>query len=160
MSGLLGFFSPYKLAIEIALLGALAAGAMWGVHQFLEHERDIGRAEVQARWDTQTAKDKDAARVETERLAKQAADAEKNGNDREQTIRTLAAASGNANVGLRDTLAAIRSSVPKASTETLANSVGTLSTVLADCTGRYRELAEKADRHASDTKTLDDAWPK
>jgi hypothetical protein len=31
--------------------------------------------------------------------------------------------------------------------------------VLTQCTGRYRDLAEIADRHASDVQTLIEAWP-
>lgn len=159
IAGILALFTRYKLLLEIALIGALAAGVIYEVHQFLEHERDIGRAEVQARWDAQTTKDKEAARLETARLAKQSEDAEKNGATREQTIRTLAAAAGSANLSLRDTLAAIRSGVPSATVDSLGKSVAALSTVLADCSGRYQGMAEIADRHASDVKTLSEAWP-
>ncbi len=157
---ILDALSPYKLAIEIAVIGSLAVGAVYGIHQFLEHERDIGRNEVQARWDAQTAKDVETARLETARLAKQAEDAAKNGANREQTIRTLAIASGNANIGLRDSLATIRSGVPSATVDALGKSVATLSTILAECSGRYQGLAERADRHASDVRTLQEAWPK
>jgi hypothetical protein len=157
---ILDALSPYKLLAEIVVIGSLAAGTAYGIHQFLEHERQIGRNEVQALWDAQTAKDERAARLETARLAKQAEDAEKNGATREQTIRTLATASGNANLGLRDTLATIRGGVPSATVDALGKSIATLSTVLAECSGRYQGLAEKADRHASDVKTLQEAWPK
>lgn len=156
----LAFFSPYKLLIEIAVIGALALGAVWGVHEFLEHERDIGRAEVQALWDKQVAADKEAARIKTAELAAQAEEAKKNGANREQTIRTLAGASSAANLGLRDVLASTTASVPNATIETLGKSVTTLSSILADCSGRYQDVAEKADRHANDAKTLDEAWPK
>jgi hypothetical protein len=152
--------SPYKILFEIVVIGSLAGGAVWAAHEFLEHERAIGRAEVQARWDEQVAKDNETARLETVRLEKQAEDAEKNGATREQTIRTLAAAAGSANLSLHDTLAAIRGSVPNATIDSLGKSVATLSTVLADCSGRYQGMAEIADRHASDVKTLSEAWPK
>jgi hypothetical protein len=32
--------------------------------------------------------------------------------------------------------------------------------VLQQCSGRYEAVVEKADRHASDVRTLIDAWPK
>lgn len=146
---------PYKIIAGALLMAALS----FGVHHFLEHERDIGRAEVRALWDAQIAKDKEAARIETDRLATQSAEAAKNGANREQTIRTLAAAAGNANIGLRDTLANVRSNVPGATIEALGKSVATLSTVFADCAGKYQEMAVIADRHASDTRTLEEAWP-
>lgn len=156
----LSFLSPYKLLIEILVIGALAGGVVYGAHEFLEHERDIGRKEVQAQWDTQIAKDKETAATETARLAKLAEDAEKNGASREQTIRTLAASASAANGSLRDTLAAIRSSVPGATIDSLGRSVATLSTVLADCSGRYQSMAEIADRKSSAVKTLSDAFPR
>lgn len=159
MNQVFAFLSPYKLLIEIALIGALAAGAVYGVHQVLEHERDIGRAEVQAQWDHQQELDKETARVKEAEFATRLNEAVQNGVIREQTIRTLAAASGGANLGLRDTLAAIRSGVPSATLEALGKSVTALSTVLTKCTGRYIDVAERADRHANDVKTLDEAWP-
>lgn len=149
----------YKLLLEIVLIGALALGAAVGIHLFLEHERGIGRAEVQAKWDAQQAKDAEAARVKEAGFATRLNEAIQNGVIRDQTIRTLAAASGNANVGLRDTLAAIRSGVPGASNDALGKSVSTLATLFAECSGRYRDVAEKADRHANDAKTLTEAWP-
>lgn len=157
---LLDALSPYKLIAEIAVVGSLAAGAMVGVHQFLERERDIGRQEVQARWDAQTAKDVLAARAKDAENKTRIDDAEKNGATREQTIRTLAAASGNAAIGLRDTLATIRSGVPSATIGSLGQSVAALSAVLTDCTGRYQGMAKIADRHASDAQKLSEAWPR
>lgn len=159
IAALLARFAPYKLAFEIAVFGLLAVGAFYEVHQFLEHERDIGRHEVQALWDKQVAADKEAARLREQDLIAQRDRALQQGADREAIIRTLAAGSNAANLGLRDTLAAIRSGVPGASSDALGKSVSTLATVLADCSGRYQAMAERADRHASDVKTLQDAWP-
>ena len=150
----------YKLAIEIALFGLAALFVLYEVHRFLEHERGIGRAEVQAKWDKQTALDKDAKIAREKEFADQLAQATKNGAEREQTIRTLSAAAGANLGGLRDTLAAIRSGVPSASIDALGKSTATLAGLLAECSGRYQGVAEKADRHASDVKTLQEAWPR
>jgi hypothetical protein len=159
IAALLARLAPYKLLFEVIVIGALAAGVLYGVHEFLEHERDIGRNEVQARWDAQQKKDIDAARLHEAELTAQLDRALQEGANREALIRTLAAGSSAANLGLRDTLAAIRAGVPNASADALGKSVATLSTVLADCSGRYQALAERADRHASDVKTLQYAWP-
>lgn len=150
----------YKLLLEIAFIGVLAAGAVYEVHQFLEHERQIGRDEVQAKWDAQTKKDEATALLQKASFDKQLEDAARNGATREKIIHDLSAGSSNANIGLRDTLAAIRSGVPTATVDSLGKSVAALSTVFAECAGRYRDLAEKADRHASDVQTLTEAWPK
>lgn len=155
----LAFLSPYKLLIEIVLIGSLAAGAIYAIHQFLEHERDIGRNEVRAEYAAKLADAKEAAALALKDMTAQRDTAISKGNERETTLRNVAAGGAAASLGLRDTLADIRNGVPTATIETLRNSVSTLTSVLTDCQGRYRELAEKADRHASDTKTLSDAWP-
>lgn len=156
----LSFLAPYKLLFEILLIGALAGGVMYGVHQLLEHERDIGRNEVRAEYAVKLAEVKDAAHRRETELITQRDEAVKNANDREQTIRTVAAGGAAASIGLRDTIASIRDSVSSATNEALGKSVVSLSTVLTDCQGRYRALAERADRHANDARTLDEAWPK
>jgi hypothetical protein len=150
----------YKLGLEIILFGILAAGALYGVHEFLEHERDIGRKEIQQKWDKQTANDLKAKEAQEALFKSQLEQAAINGANREQTIRTLSAAAGSANVGLRDTLTAIRNGVPTATIDALGKSVATLSTLFTECSGRYQDVATKADRHASDVKTLQEAWPK
>ena len=45
------------------------------------------------------------------------------------------------------------------SAEACINRAATLSDVLNQCTERYTGLAEKADRHVNDIKTLNDSWP-
>lgn len=143
------------------LLGGLAliAGICWGVHEFLEHERDIGRDEVRTEYAQKLAEAKEAAKLREDDLRDQRDAAVNKGNEREQTLRTVAAGSTAASIGLRDALGTIRDSVSGATIEALRNSTATLSTVLEDCQGRYRSLAEVADRHASDAHTLSDAWP-
>jgi hypothetical protein len=156
---ILDALSPYKLLIEIAVIGSLAAGAVYGVHQFLEHERDIGRQEVRAEYATKLAEAKEAARKREAELTTQRDEAVSHANERDQTIRTVAAGGAAASLGLRDILSGIRNGVPSATVEALRQSTATLATVLADCQTRYRGLAEIADRHASDSKTMSDAWP-
>lgn len=159
--GVLAFFSPYKLAIEIALIGSLAAGAVFGVHQFLEHERQIGRDEVQGKWDAQTAKDIAAARAREADLIKQRDDAITNGAKRDETIRTLASAAGASSVGLRDSVAAaVGRSVSSATADALRDTTRTLGGILVECEGRRRGVAETAERLNSEKQTLIDAWPK
>jgi hypothetical protein len=160
VSALTDFFAPYRLGIEIAVIGALVAGLSFGVHEFLEHERDIGRKEVQGAWDKQKAIDAAASAKREAQLTEQVAQAAAQGANRENLIRTLAAGSSSASVSLRDTLGAISGGVPSATVDALRVSTTTLAAVLGECQGRYRDLAEKADRHASDVKTLSDAWPR
>lgn len=153
------FFSPYKLLIEIVLIGGLFIGAVWGAHLFLEHEREIGRTEVRAEYATKLQEAKDAAKLVENALNARIAAAELKGNEREQTIRTVAASGAAASSSLRDTLANIRGGVSSNTVEALGKSVTTLATVFAECQGRYLEVATAADRHANDSAKYQAAWP-
>jgi len=150
----------YKLPLDLLAAFALLAGLLYGFHEFCERERDIGRNEVRAEYAQKLVEAKAAADKREKELQGQVADAVDKGNEREQTLRTVAAGSSAASAGLRDALGAIRNGVPSATVDALRDSTATLTTVLADCTGRYRALAEITDRHASDTKTLADSWPR
>ncbi|WP_306393326.1 hypothetical protein [Telluria beijingensis] len=116
------------------------------------------RADIAAR-DAQLAAAKDLARLREQDWTTQRNQALENANSRDQIIRSLAAGSADASFGLRDTLAAIGRGVPDASVEALRHSTTTLAAVLQNCQSEYRELAEKADRHANDALMLEQAWP-
>ena len=61
---------------------------------------------------------------------------------------------------MRDTLSATRGSVPGESTAACTQRADAAADVLAQCGAAYQDLAAIADRHASDARTLIDAWPK
>jgi hypothetical protein len=60
--------------------------------------------------------------------------------------------------GLRDDLAASRTTFADSTHASLAAYADTLSVVFEQCTKEYSELASKADGHAADTATLFNAW--
>lgn len=143
--------------IAVLLSMGLAGAAGWAANGWrldAAHRADI------AQRDAQLAAAKDLARLREQDWTTQRNQALENANSRDQIIRTLAAGSAGASLGLRDTLAAISRSVPDASVEALRHSTTALAAVLQNCQVEYRELAEKADRHASDALTLEQAWPK
>ena len=61
---------------------------------------------------------------------------------------------------MRDTLSATRGGVPGESTAACAVRADAGADVLAQCGAAYQDLAAIADRHASDARTLIEAWPK
>lgn len=161
MNALTAFFSPYKLVIEIVVIGALVAFGVVEVHRFLEHERDIGRQEVQAKWDDQTKKDVAAARLREAELIKQRDDAITNGAKRDETIRTLATSASTASSGLRDTItAAVGRVVSGVSDNAVRDITRTLGASLAECSIRRLEVAKDFEHANSDKQTLIDAWPR
>jgi hypothetical protein len=155
----LAALSPYKLAAEIVVFGALALGAVAGVHIFLEHERDIGRKEIRAEWDKQIAADKEAARLRTVEWEAQRGNAVTEGVKREETIQKLATATAAASGSMRDAVAKINSSVPDYSSDSLRALTSTYGQLLAECVGRRTEVAVEAERLNSEKRTLMEAWP-
>lgn len=61
---------------------------------------------------------------------------------------------------LRNTLSSTRGGVPGESVAACAVRADAASDVLAQCATAYLDLAGAADRHASDARTLIEAWPK
>jgi septal ring factor EnvC (AmiA/AmiB activator) len=60
--------------------------------------------------------------------------------------------------GLRDDLAASRTTFADSSHTSLAAYASTLSVVFEQCTKEYSDVAAKADAHALDTEILFNAW--
>ena len=154
------FLSPYKLLIEVIMIGGCVVAIGVGVHEFLQHEQNIGYQKAVAEYTAKALVAETAAREREAAMTRQLQDAQAAGALREHTIKTLSVAANTASVSLRDTLGAINRGVPTATIAALRQSTSTLSSVLDDCQNRYRTVAEAADRHASDAKTLTDAWPK
>ena len=156
---LLEALNPYAAMIKGAVVIGLAVAFFVAAHNFLDGVEDRGyqRAVAEAKERERLASV--FAQKWSGELTRQRDEAIQNGNQREQTIRDLAAAAGNASVGLRDTLNTIRRNASNDSTETLRHTTVALATVLDDCQVKYRELAEKADRHANDVRTYSEAWP-
>lgn len=78
---------------------------------------------------------------------------------RETKLRADAAAALRTIDGLRGTLYEFRASLPNASTAALIARADTAAELFGACVNEYRSVAESADRHASDTVTLIEAWP-
>jgi hypothetical protein len=145
------FPTPYLLA------GALAVGLLTGWtangwrlngkidEMVLEHTQAVQVATQQALDKTNSMQ-----REKDDAVAKAQAQA-----------RTNAAAADSARLerdGLRDDLAASRTTFADSSHTSLSAYADTLSVVFEQCTKEYSELAAKADGHAADTSTLFNAW--
>ena len=61
---------------------------------------------------------------------------------------------------LRNSVAAARGGVPGESATACTQRADAAADVLAQCGAAYQDLAAVADRHASDARTLIEAWPK
>lgn len=153
-------FTQLQTFVISCVVSLLFIGLFYlAISSFLERVKETGREEARQQHRAQIAKLKeDADKVEAS-LRGQLTQAQNHAILREQTIRTLASAVGTSSAGLRDALGRVRADVHTASPEANAQRAATLAELLESCQDEYRQLAEKADRHVSDVKTLNDAWP-
>jgi len=143
--------NPYLLA------GALAVGLLTGWtangwrlngkidEMVLEHTQAVQVA-------TQKALD------ETTRMQREKDDAVAKAQAQARTNAAAADAARFERDGLRDDLAASRTTFADSTHTSLAAYADTLSVVFEQCTREYSDMAAKADGHALDTTTLFNAW--
>lgn len=79
---------------------------------------------------------------------------------REATMRAAYSAAVSESDGLRDDAANLRNQLAGATAAASAERAAAVAAILADCGREYQRLAQKADRHASDARTLSEAWPR
>ena len=152
----LSFFGLLKIAAAITL-GAVIAWSVQSVrYDTLRRDYAAYRANAQqAQLDAVQAA-RLAEKKNTQRLQEALDGAER----REAKNLADAAAARRAAGSLREQLAAIKSGLPGVSADACRQRSGVLADVLGDCVEAYRDLAEQADRLASDLRTLSDGWPK
>lgn len=101
-----------------------------------------------------------AARARETELQTQLQVAQNEARKREADLAIAADSARAERDGLRDELTSISDRLSRASADSLRQYARTANAILQECTDRYSELAAKADRHASDTLMLKEAWPK
>ena len=147
------------LVIKPLLTAAVIAAAVVAWNHFLDYEQNIGYQKAVAEYNVKLLAAKEAADKREQELTTQVQEAQANGLKREETIKALAAAVGKSSDSLRNTANAIRLGLPHATVEAARTAADAFATVFSECQGRYGELAAKADGHASDVRTLEEAWP-
>jgi hypothetical protein len=146
----------FKALAVLAAIGAL----LWGVHTLDMSRQQIGYDRRVAEDNTALIKAQADALDQERTLNRKLETARNEATKRDQAIARTAAAAGLAVVGLRDELDAYRHSLPGDPASPGNQRAATLAELFGDCADRYRGVAEKAIRHASDVKTLSEGWPK
>jgi hypothetical protein len=147
------FLSAISPVYRYLAMGALAlAGMAWAYSKGAEHEERANAVRLvkqQAQSAEQTAKYQrgkdEALQAAQERATKNEADASAARSESER---------------LRVQLASGRRDLPNIARDAVNSYAAALSDVFDDCTTKYAALAGDADKLASDTQTLIDAWPK
>ena len=145
--------------IKPLLIAAVIAAAVVAWNHFLDYEQNIGYQKAVAEYNVKLLAAKEAADRREQELTTQVQEAQANGLKREETIKALAAAVGKSSDSLRNTANALRLGLPHATVEAARTAADAFATVFSECQGRYGELARASDGHASDVRTLEEAWP-
>ena len=139
------------------LAGALAAVGTWKVQEwrYTGQIATIKAAQLEAvNTATREARAQESKRFQGVQNAQAAA------QTRAQAARRDADAARSELDRLRNDIAATRGGVPGESTAACAQRADAAADVLGQCAAAYSDLAAVADRHASDARTLIEAWPK
>ncbi len=145
--------------IKAMVIAAVITAAVFAWNHFLDYEQNIGYQKAVAEYNVKLLAAKEAADKREQELSAQVQEAQANGLKREETIKALAAAVGKSSDSLRNTANAIRLGLPIATVQAARTAADAFATVFSECQGIYGELAAKADGHASDVRTLEEAWP-
>ena len=159
IESILSKFSPYRLMIEIAVIGGLLISASIWWHRFLDSEQEIGYKRAVAEYDAKLVIIQAEAVKESNTLRQQVVDAQNAGVKREQENALLLTAVNSTSIGLRNATNSIIRGLPTDTIDALRATTIALTTVFNDCQSKYVEMAKNADGHANDTKTLVQAWP-
>ena len=100
------------------------------------------------------------AALQSAALSNQILKAQNEAKIREAGLQLAAAAATTESDGLRDDLAGVRDQLSQLSRDAVVERAAAVGDILAQCSARYTKLAATADRHASDVRTLIDAWPR
>ena len=147
----------YTHAAAALIAASLAGWAGWSVQGWRLGEQIAALKTAQAEavnTATREARAQESARFTNVQEAQHAA------TKRAQTARLDADRARTELDRLRDRLATTRGGVPGESPAACAQRADAAGDVLGQCAAAYLDLAAIADRHASDARTLIEAWPK
>lgn len=157
MALVFAFLKSYWLYAVSVLVGAWLA---WLVQEIRLDGVKVEFATYKAQVEQQAVEARYAALKQKEAWIKEKEDAEVNAVLREAQLRSERDRAVAAGRRLRDDLTTLRTRLPHAIPSAVLATADTLAGVLDQCQSDYRALAEVADGHLEDTRTLIDAWPK
>lgn len=139
----------------LAIVATLSG--LWG---YGLHQHGLGYSKAQNEYTQKALIASEAARKREFNLQNQLQEAQNEARNRETALIAAADSARSERDGLRDELTAIANRLSTASADSLRRYASTANSVLRECTDRYSELAQKADKHANDALMLQQAWPK
>ena len=147
----------YTHVAAAIIAAALAGWAGWSVQGWRMGEQIAALKTAQAEAVNTAARE---ARAQESKRFQGVQDAQAAAQTRAVAARRDADAARTELDRLRNSVAAARGGVPGESAAACAQRADAAGDVLGQCAAAYLDLAAIADRHASDARTLIEAWPK
>ena len=144
-----------KMAIAAVMLAAAFASG-FAVQGW---RKDAQIAEIEAANSAAVAAATAQAMEETTQMQRKKDDALRLAAKRTQENASAAAAARAERDGLRNQINAATTALPTATCSSARDYAATATAVFEQCAAALEELATKADGHATDSRTLTNAWP-
>jgi hypothetical protein len=141
--------TPQLIIAGVIALGSF--GTAWRIQDWRYQAKEVEHAEQQLA-------DERSAATAAIRRAEAVIEAQSAAAVRERGLRNDAAGARSAAERLSDEIAATTRAAAT-SQEACLERTNTLGELFKDSANAYRDVAEKADRHASDAQRLSDSWP-
>lgn len=151
---------PYLNLIKIAALALLIAAAVWLWNSFVDRQQQIGYDRAAAEYQVKQLAAEQTARAKEQSMQQRLNEATHAAAERETKLRADYAAAHRTALGLRDTIANLRHSLSGTTADACRVTADTALNVFGECSAEVGRLAEASDRHASDVRTLSEAWPR
>jgi chromosome segregation ATPase len=139
------------------LFAIISGSAAWLVQEW-RYDAEIST--LHAQYAKSLADAKQAAIEETEKLQRTKDAAIQAAQERAQREAANAARARSERDSLRKQLASASVQLPNASCTSVREYAATVNELFDQCAGAFADMAETADRHASDAMMLLEAWPK
>jgi len=145
--------------LKLALAAAMLAAAFASGFAVQGWRKDAQIAEIEAANSAAVAAATAQAMEETTQMQRKKDDALRLAAKRAQENASAAAAARAERDGLRNQINAATTALPTATCSSARDYAATAADVFEQCATALEELAAKADGHASDARTLTNAWP-
>jgi hypothetical protein len=161
MSAILGLLEFIPRWLLVAIIAGMAATSCKLQIDVASAQRDVIRSHEQvATYEALMLKEAAKAAEDARAMQAKVTEAQNDARKREIFLRAAADGARGELDGLRIEIDAARDQLAGASKNAAVERAIAVGAVLQDCSRRYTGLAEKADRHVSDIRTLTDSWPK
>lgn len=144
--------------VAAAILGAVVAAT--GAWQTQNWRYGTEIAKLKQKHSDEVSANAAKALEDYTRMERTKNEAIKAANARADANKAAAAGARAAADSLRSDLASVPARIESATREAVNQYATTVSGLLDQCSARYTGMAEKAQGHASDVRTLMEAWPK